>query len=78
MPRRALLLITIVVLALHWLVLGGMPLGGTDEGSAERLAFHTRMVTPPEPGPEPPAAPAEPPPAAKPAPKPAAPKPAGP
>ena len=47
MPRRALLLITVVVLALHWLVLGGMPLGGTDEGSAERLAFHTRMVTPP-------------------------------
>ena len=73
MPRRALLLITVVVLALHWLVLGGMPLGGTDEGSAERLAFHTRMVTPPpepEPEPEPPAAPAEPPPAAKPAPKP--------
>lgn len=71
MPRRALLLITVVVLTLHWLVLGGMPLGGTNEGSAERLAFHTRMVTPPpEPEPEPPAAPAEPPPAAKPAPKP--------
>ena len=71
MPRRALLLITVVVLALHWLVLGGMPLGGTDEGSAERLAFHTRMVTPPpEPEPEPPAPPAEPPPAAKPAPNP--------
>ncbi|QIL70355.1 DUF3108 domain-containing protein [Diaphorobacter sp. HDW4B] len=71
MPRRALLLITVVVLALHWFVLGGMPLGGTDEGSAERLAFHTRMVTPPpEPEPAPLAPPAEPPPAAKPAPKP--------
>lgn len=84
MPRRALLLITVLVLALHWFVLGGMPLGGTDEGSADRMAFHTRMVTPP---PEPEAATNPPPPLPpkavapapapkpKPRPKPAAPKP---
>ncbi|MBF5002779.1 DUF3108 domain-containing protein [Diaphorobacter caeni] len=54
MPRQALLLITALVLALHWLLLGGIPLGGTDEGDAERLAFHTRMVTPPPQPPSPP------------------------
>ena len=54
MPRRALILITVLVLALHWWLLGGLPLGATDEGSAARLAFHTRMVTPPsEPEPAP-------------------------
>lgn len=51
MPRRALLLIALVVLALHWLVLGGMPLGGTDEDTAQRAAFHTRMIVPPPPEP---------------------------
>ncbi|WP_353233841.1 DUF3108 domain-containing protein [Diaphorobacter ruginosibacter] len=51
MPRRALILLTLLVLALHWLVLGGVPLGGTDQGSAQRLAFHTRMVTPAPPTP---------------------------
>lgn len=82
MPRRALILITVIVLALHWWVLGGMPLGGTDEGRPERIAFHTRMVTPepetepetappPAPAPAPPPAPKPPKPRPKPAPKPA-------
>ncbi|QIL81993.1 DUF3108 domain-containing protein [Diaphorobacter sp. HDW4A] len=69
MPRQALLLITALVLALHWFVLGGMPLGGTDEGSSERLAFHTRMVTPPQPESEPQVTPT-PKPSSAPAPKP--------
>lgn len=72
MPRRALLLLTAVVLALHWLVLVGLPLGGTDQGAPQRLAFHTRMVEPPPPPPPPPepqAAPV-PPPAPKPRPRP--------
>ena len=51
MPRRALLLLTAVVLALHWLVLVGLPRGGTDQGAPQRLAFHTRMVEPPPPPP---------------------------
>ncbi|WP_319016906.1 hypothetical protein [Diaphorobacter aerolatus] len=51
-----------------------MPMGGTDEGSAERIAFHTRMVTPPPPAPEPVSEPEAAPAAAKPA-QPAAPKP---
>ena len=54
MPRRALLLLTAVVLALHWLVLVGLPRGGTDQGAPQRLAFHTRMVEPPPPPPPPP------------------------
>ena len=41
MPRRALLLLTAVVLALHWLVLVGLPRGGTDQGAPQRLAFST-------------------------------------
>ena len=72
MPRRALLLLTAVVLALHWLVLIGLPRGGTDQGAPQRLAFHTRMVEPPPPPPPPPepqAAPV-PPPAPKPRPRP--------
>lgn len=72
MPRRALLLLTAVVLALHWLVLVGLPRGGTDQGAPQRLAFHTRMVEPPPPPPPPPepqAAPV-PPPAPKPRPRP--------
>ncbi|ABM40698.1 conserved hypothetical protein [Acidovorax sp. JS42] len=72
MPRRALLLLTAVVLALHWLVLVGLPRGGTDQGAPQRLAFHTRMVEPPPPPPPPPepqAAPV-PPPASKPRPRP--------
>ena len=72
MPRRALLLLTAVVLALHWLVLVGLPRGGTDQGAPQRLAFHTRMVEPPPPPPPPPqpqAAPV-PPPAPRPRPRP--------
>ncbi len=47
MPRRALLLLTALVLILHWLVLVGLPLGGTAPASAAaRLAFHTRMLPP--------------------------------
>ncbi len=70
MPRRALLLIALVVIALHWIVLGGMPLGALDEGMPERLAFHTRMVTPPPAVESPPAAAPEPPPPAAPKPQP--------
>ena len=47
MPRRALITITLLVLALHWLVLGGVPLGSTDKGTPVANAFHTRMWTPP-------------------------------
>ncbi|MGD9775026.1 DUF3108 domain-containing protein [Diaphorobacter sp.] len=47
MPRRALLLITTLVLALHWLALAGLPLGGTGQGAPQRLAFQTRMLEPP-------------------------------
>ncbi|ACM31922.1 DUF3108 domain-containing protein [[Acidovorax] ebreus] len=72
MPRRALLLLTAVVLALHWLVLVGLPRGGTDQGAPQRLAFHTRMVEPPPPPPPPPESQAAPvpPPAPKPRPRP--------
>jgi hypothetical protein len=64
MPRRALLLLTALVLALHWLVLVGLPLGATGEGQPRRMAFHTRMVEPPPPPPEAAPAPPPPPPAA--------------
>lgn len=70
MPRRALLLLTAVVLALHWLVLVGLPRGGTDQGAPQRLAFHTRMVEPPPPPPPEPQAAPVPPPAPKPRPRP--------
>ena len=70
MPRRALLLLTAVVLALHWLVLIGLPRGGTDQGAPQRLAFHTRMVEPPPPPPPEPQAAPVPPPAPKPRPRP--------
>lgn len=63
MPRRALLLLTALVLILHWLVLVGLPLGGSDRGTPQRMALHTRMLAPP-PAPAPP-------PEAKPAPAPA-------
>lgn len=81
MPRRALLLLTTLVLALHWLLLADLPLGGTGQGMPRRMSFHTRMVEPPPPEPE--AAPAPPPPAAprpvrKPRPRPAPPAPEAP
>lgn len=75
MPRRALLLITALVLALHWLTLASLPLGGTGHDAPQHLAFQTRTVAPPPPPPPAPpeaapAAPPEPtPPAARPKPK---------
>ncbi|WP_416401431.1 DUF3108 domain-containing protein [Alicycliphilus denitrificans] len=81
MPRRALLLLTALVLALHWLLLADLPLGGTGQGMPRSMSFHTRMVEPP---PEPEAAPAPPPPPAaprpvrKPRPRPAPPAPEAP
>ena len=38
MPRRALLLLTALVLILHWLVLVGLPLGGGAGAAADRRA----------------------------------------
>ena len=64
MPRRALLLLTALVLALHWLALAGLPRGTAGAGEPERTAFHTRMLQPP---PEAAAAPAA---SARPAPRP--------
>lgn len=65
MPRRALVLLTAVVLALHWLVLQGLSLRGmgADADVPQDLAFNTRMVEPPPPPPPPApsAAPASPP-----------------
>jgi hypothetical protein len=66
MPRRALFLLTALVLALHWLALAGLPRGITGAGEPERMAFHTRMLQPPPPE----AAPAAPAAAARPAPRP--------
>ncbi|MDA8455573.1 DUF3108 domain-containing protein [Acidovorax sp. GBBC 3334] len=76
MPRRALAVLTALVIALHALALLGLPhwSGGTGRGTPERMAFHTRMVVPEAPPPPPaepaaaPAAPAAP--AAKPTPPP--------
>ena len=53
MPRRTLLLLTALVLLLHWLVLIGLPLGGGDSHAPQPLAFHTRMLAPPPAAPEP-------------------------
>ncbi|MBV7542327.1 DUF3108 domain-containing protein [Acidovorax sp. sic0104] len=70
MPRRALVLITALVLALHWLVLHGVPLAwdSPQQPAAGRI-FSTRSVLtppgpPPAPAPEPTAAAAAPAPAA--------------
>ncbi|WCM95258.1 DUF3108 domain-containing protein [Acidovorax sp. NCPPB 2350] len=64
MPRRALAALTALVLALHALVLLGLPHwgGGTGHGQPSRMAFHTRMLepAPPPPAEPPPAAPAAP------------------
>jgi hypothetical protein len=64
MPRRALALITGLVLAAHWLVLGGLPRVWQSPTPQPALAFSTRSITLPPPAP-PPAAPS--PPAATPA-----------
>lgn len=55
MPRRALLLLTALVLVLHGLVLGGLPLGGAGRGTPQPAVFHTRLVVlpPPPAAPEP-------------------------
>lgn len=66
MPRRALLVLTALVLALHWLLLQGVPLVWDSPAAPTGQAFSTRTIA---------AAPAPPPPAVAPAP-PAAPKPA--
>lgn len=58
MPRRALAALTVLVAALHALVLFGLPrwTGGPDAPRDERMAFHTRMLEPalplPSPAPE--------------------------
>lgn len=74
MPRRALAALTVLVAALHALVLFGLPrwTGGPDAPRDERMAFHTRMLEPsPPPSPTPEvAAPAVPSQAAEPAPAP--------
>ncbi|MBS0465919.1 MAG: DUF3108 domain-containing protein [Proteobacteria bacterium] len=68
MPRRALLLLTALVLMLHWLLLAGLPLGGTGRGAPQLMALHTRMLAPaPAPAPAPVPAETQPPPAPAPA-----------
>ncbi|MBV7430829.1 MULTISPECIES: DUF3108 domain-containing protein [unclassified Acidovorax] len=71
MPRRALVLITALVLALHWLVLTGVPLAwDSPQQPAAGRVFSTRGVAAPPPAPAPTAtpvaAPTPTPPAAKP------------
>ncbi|MBS0293875.1 MAG: DUF3108 domain-containing protein [Proteobacteria bacterium] len=61
MPRRALLLLTVLVLILHWLLLADLPLGGTGQGTVQSMAFHTRMLQAPIAPPAPEAAPVPPP-----------------
>lgn len=54
MPRRVLILLTLIVTAMHWLVLGGMRPGAHSSPADPAPAFHTRMVALPAPAPEPP------------------------
>ena len=75
MPRRALVLITALVLGLHWLLLSGMPLAWHSPEQPSGRVFTTRSVTlapPPAPAPPQPDSPAQTTPAAAPAPKPPA------
>src|SRR3989344_3997461 len=51
MPRRALFLITVLVLALHWLVLSGVPLAWDNPGSPVGKVFRTRSIAAPPPPP---------------------------
>ena len=53
MPRRALVFITALVLALHWLVLSGVPLAWDSPTQPSRQVFSTRSIAP---APPPPAA----------------------
>ena len=47
MPRRPLLVLTLLVLALHWLVLQGMPLDwdGTPSAAPAAPVFSTRTLS---------------------------------
>jgi len=51
MPRRALLLITALVLALHWLVLHGVPLAWESPAQPMGRVFSTRSIAAPPPPP---------------------------
>ncbi len=51
MPRRALVLITALVLALHWLVLSGVPLAWDSPAQPSRQVFSTRSIAPAPPPP---------------------------
>lgn len=68
-PRRPLLLITALVLALHALVLGGALPHGSVPAAEAPLAFATRTIAAPPPAPSPRKAEAESPPPAQPAPR---------
>lgn len=46
MPRRALVFITALVLALHWLVLSGVPLAWDSPAQPSRQVFSTRSIAP--------------------------------
>jgi hypothetical protein len=56
MPRRPLLVLIALVLALHWLVLQVMPMVWDGNPSAPPAAqvFSTRSIAPPPPPPPPP------------------------
>ena len=51
MPRRALVLITVLVLALHWLVLSGVPLAWDSPVQPSLQVFSTRSIAPAPPPP---------------------------
>ncbi|MDR6765518.1 hypothetical protein J2W88_000776 [Acidovorax delafieldii] len=51
MPRRALVFITALVLALHWLVLSGVPLAWDSPAQPSRQVFSTRSIAPSPPPP---------------------------
>lgn len=48
MPRRSLLVLTALVLALHWLVLQGMPMAwdGNPAAATATPVFNTRSIAP--------------------------------
>ncbi|MGQ0728386.1 DUF3108 domain-containing protein [Acidovorax sp.] len=51
MPRRALVFITALVLALHWLVLSGVPLAWDSPAQPSSQVFSTRSIAPAPPPP---------------------------
>ena len=77
MPRRALVFITALVLALHWLVLSGVPLAWDSPAQPSLQVFSTRSIAPatPQPAVEPPGVTAVPVAAPQPAPRKKAPSP---